>query len=117
MVPEVPTVMLLEKLALELVEISNPVGAVTLIPVVMFAPDTVKLVAADGVPVVLLNVPRVSSTEMVGGGALAATENPTTPLELIVMVPSYTLVRLGSGSPFSSTPLIVPVGSSVQSIR
>lgn len=54
-VPEVPTVMLLEKLALELVETSNPVGAMTFIAAVMFAPDTVKLVASDGVPAVVLS--------------------------------------------------------------
>ena len=55
MVPDVPTVMLLEKLALELVDTSNPVGAVTLIPAAMFDPDTVKLLASDGVPAVVLS--------------------------------------------------------------
>ena len=54
-VPEVPTVMLLEKVPLELVETSKPVGAVTVIPAVMSVPDTLKLEVVDAVPADVLS--------------------------------------------------------------
>lgn len=54
-VPEVPTVMLLEKVPLELVETSKPVGAVTVIPAVMSVPDTLKLEVEDAEPADVLS--------------------------------------------------------------
>jgi hypothetical protein len=54
----------------------------------MLAPETVKLVVLDALPTVLLKAARVPVAVISGGGALAATENPTIPLELMVIVPS-----------------------------
>ena len=48
-VPEEPTTKEEENEALS-VETSNPVGAVTVMPASMFAPDTVKLSEEDSVP-------------------------------------------------------------------
>ena len=66
MLPEVPTVMLLEKLALELVETSKPVGAVTVIPAVMSVPDTLKLEASDAEPTDVLRALGAPVNEITG---------------------------------------------------
>ena len=87
-VPAAPTVMLLKKPEVGDVETSKPSGARMVIPSFMLAPETVKLVVLDALPTVLLKAARVPVAVISGGGALAATENPTIPLELMVIVPS-----------------------------
>jgi hypothetical protein len=54
----------------------------------MFAPETVKFVLLDALPTTLFKAARVPLTVMAAGGAGGMTENPTTPLEFIVIVPS-----------------------------
>lgn len=87
-VPAAPTVMLPEKPDVGDVEISKPSGAVIVMASFMFAPETVKLVVLDGLPTTLFKAARVPLTVMAAGGAGGMTENPTTPLEFIVIVPS-----------------------------
>lgn len=65
-VPAAPTVSLLEKLALELVETSKPVGAVTVIPAVMSAPDTLKLEVVDAEPTDVLSALGAPVNEITG---------------------------------------------------
>ena len=108
-VPAAPTVMLLEKPEVGDVETSKPSGARMVIPTFMLAPETVKLVVVDAVPAALLKLSKLPVMVMTAGGTA---ENPTTPLELIVMVPSYML--LPASIPLA---LIVPVGLVVARIR
>lgn len=116
-VPAAPTVMLPEKPDVGDVEISKPSGAVTVIPSFMFVPETVKLVVLDALPTTLFKADNVPVRVISAGGAGAGAENPTTPLELIVMVPSYMLLRMATGLPSASTPLIVPTGEIVARMR
>jgi hypothetical protein len=87
-VPAAPTVMLLSNPELDEVETSKPSGAVIVMASFMFAPETVKLVVLDALPTTLFKAARVPLTVMAAGGAGGMTENPTTPLEFIVIVPS-----------------------------
>ena len=73
MVPELPTVIGLALLPtplakVELVETSKPAGGVTVIPALMLAPETAKLVGlAEAVPYVVLTAVKVPLAVIVGG--------------------------------------------------
>lgn len=116
-VPAAPTVMLLEKPEVGDVETSKPSGALTVMPSLMFVPETVKLVVLDGLPTTPFKADKVPVTLISAGGTGGMTENPTMPLELIVIVPSYMLLRGVTGFPSASTPLMVPAGATVARIR
>ena len=66
MLPAAPTVKVLEKVPLELVETSNPVGAETVIPAVMSAPDTLKLEVVDAEPTDVLSALGAPVNEITG---------------------------------------------------
>ena len=50
----------------ETVETSNPTGGVTVIPLVIFAPETLILCAVDAVPTFAANAANVPVVEMIG---------------------------------------------------
>jgi len=64
-VPAAPTVTVLLNAVL-FVLTSNPEGGVTNIPVVMLAPDTLKLVEADVAPYVVLKADNVPVADITG---------------------------------------------------
>jgi len=106
-VPAAPTVMMLEKSEVCDVETSKPSGAVIVMASFMFAPETVKFVLLDALPTVLLKAARLP-VAVISAGTHASAWKPTTPLLLIVIVPSYMLVRAAMALPSASTPLMVP---------
>jgi hypothetical protein len=89
-VPDEPTVTVLVKVEL-LVLTSKPVGGVTRIPACIFAPDTLKLVDEDAVPLVVLKAEGVplfditGTAETVLDGIASVTE--VAPPPLIVTLP------------------------------